>query len=51
MLSILLYLLQTVNPKSSFRQKFFLLVNKYPNIDLAAMGFPSTLENEALWEG
>ncbi len=51
MLSILLYLLQTVNPTSSFRKKFFLLVNKYPNIDLAAMGFPSTLENEALWEG
>jgi abortive infection bacteriophage resistance protein len=51
MLSILLYLLQTVNPKSSFRKKFFLLVNKYPSIDLAAMGFPSTLENEALWDG
>ena len=51
MLSILLYLLQTVNPKSSFRQKFFLLVNKYPSIDLVAMGFPSTLENEALWDG
>lgn len=29
----------------------FLLVNKYPNIDLATMGFPSTLENEALWDG
>jgi abortive infection bacteriophage resistance protein len=51
MLSIILYLLQTVNPKSSFRKKFFLLLDKYPSIDIAAMGFPSTIKLETLWEG
>jgi abortive infection bacteriophage resistance protein len=49
MFSILIYLLKPVNPKSTFRQKFFNLINKYPNIDLAAMGFPVAFEREALW--
>jgi len=49
MLSILLYLLQTVNPKSTFRKKFFNLTSKYPNIDIAAMGFPISFENDVLW--
>lgn len=51
MLSILLYFLQTVNPKSTFRQKFCSLTSKYQNIDLAAMGFPATLDSETLWNG
>ncbi|NTU67728.1 MAG: Abi family protein [Chlorobiaceae bacterium] len=49
MLSILLYFLQTVNPNSSFGQKFLKLTSKYPNIDLDAMGFPTAFEREVLW--
>ncbi len=49
MLSIILYLLQTVNPNSTFRLKFLNLTTKYPNIDLAAMGFPAATDNETLW--
>jgi len=49
MLSILLYLLQTVNPKSTFKTKFLDLTRKYPNVDLGAMGFPSTWTGEPLW--
>jgi abortive infection bacteriophage resistance protein len=50
MLSILLYLLQTVNPNSTVKQKFLSLKCKYPNIDLSAMGFPELFEREDLWK-
>jgi abortive infection bacteriophage resistance protein len=38
-LSIILYFLQTVNPKNTFVRKFRRLLEKYPNIDIKAMGF------------
>jgi abortive infection bacteriophage resistance protein len=50
MFSILIYLLQTVNPKSSFRLKFYNLLDKYQNIDFAAMGFPEMFQYEELWQ-
>ena len=49
-LSIILYLLNTVNPKHSFKQKLCDLFAKYPNVDKAAMGFPADWENEPLWK-
>ena len=49
-LSMLIYLLNTVNPKHTFKQKLENLFAKYPNVDRAAMGFPATWRNEPLWK-
>lgn len=49
MLSILLYLMQTINPGNTFVARFKVLLAKYPNVDESAMGFPSTWETEPLW--
>jgi abortive infection bacteriophage resistance protein len=48
-LSMILYLLQTINPKNSFSQRFQTLLAKYPNVDTRAMGFPSNWKDEILW--
>jgi len=48
-LSMLIYLLNTVNPKNTFKQKFENLFAKYPNVDRAAMGFPVNWRSEPLW--
>lgn len=48
-MSILLYLLQTINSKNTFVKRFKELLTEYPNIDVAAMGFPANWENETLW--
>lgn len=48
-LSMILYFLQTVNPKNTFSQKLKSLLDKYPNIDVKAMGFPGGWEDELLW--
>ena len=48
-LCMIKYLLQTVNPNNSFRSKLKSLLNKYPNVDIAAMGFPPGWESEPLW--
>jgi abortive infection bacteriophage resistance protein len=48
-LSMIIYLLQTVNPRHTFRKKFDALCTRYPNVDVAAMGFPITWESEPLW--
>jgi len=48
-LSMIIYLLNTVNPKHTFRQKLETLFAKYPNVDRAAMGFPPTWRSEPLW--
>ncbi len=49
-LSMILYLLQTVNPKNTFVRKFRRLLEKYPNIDIKAMGFPTEWARELLWD-
>jgi abortive infection bacteriophage resistance protein len=49
-LSMILYLLQTINPKNSFSQRFQNLLEKYPNIDTRAMGFPANWKNDKLWK-
>ena len=49
-LSMIKYLLNTVNPKSTFTQKFAQILKKYPNVDVRAMGFPNKWESEPLWK-
>jgi abortive infection bacteriophage resistance protein len=49
-LSMIIYLLNIVNPSHTFRQKLEDLFLKYPNVDRAAMGFPPEWRNELLWK-
>jgi abortive infection bacteriophage resistance protein len=49
-LSMIIYLLNTVNPKHTFKQKLEDLFLKYPNVDRAAMGFPTDWRTEPLWK-
>jgi abortive infection bacteriophage resistance protein len=48
-LSMIVYMLNIINPKHSFKQKLDALFEKYPSIDKAAMGFPVDWREEALW--
>lgn len=50
MLSMIRYLLQTVNPKSVFSSRLKTLMNKYDNVDPNAMNFPANWKNETLWK-
>jgi abortive infection bacteriophage resistance protein len=49
-LSIIIYFLNTINPKHTFRQKLENLFAKYPNVDKVAMGFPPDWQAEPLWQ-
>jgi abortive infection bacteriophage resistance protein len=49
-LSMVAYLLQSVNPHNKFKVKFKNLLHKYPNVDPKALGFPSNWETELLWK-
>ena len=49
-LSMMLFLMDTINPNNSIHTKFKALLAKYPNIDVRAMGFPSGWEREPLWK-
>ncbi|HEY9559911.1 MAG TPA: Abi family protein [Anseongella sp.] len=51
LLSIVIYLLDIINPKHSFKKKLNQLFRTYPMADLKAMGFPSEWEREPLWNG
>jgi hypothetical protein len=44
------YLLITVNPGNTFTLKITDLLEKYPNIDILAMGFPADWRGEELWQ-
>jgi abortive infection bacteriophage resistance protein len=48
-LSIIGYLLQTINPKHTFPQKVNDLFARYPIVDIKAMGFPEDWRLEPLW--
>lgn len=48
-LSMMLYLMQTINPDNSIVKRLTALFEKYPNVHLAAMGFPTNWKNETLW--
>jgi hypothetical protein len=47
---MIVYMLNIINPKHSFKQKLDALFEKYPSIDKAAMGFPIDWQEEALWD-
>ena len=49
-LSMMLYLLQSIDAKHQFIFRFKVLLSKYPNIDVTAMGFPTNWKNEPLWK-
>jgi len=49
-LSIIIYLLNVINPNHNFKSKFKALLHKYPDVDPAAMGFTSTWGQEPLWQ-
>jgi abortive infection bacteriophage resistance protein len=49
-LSCSLYLLKVVNPKTRTGKHFRELLNKYPKVNVRAMGFPSNWEKEELWK-
>ncbi|MGF7217042.1 abortive infection bacteriophage resistance protein [Spirosoma lacussanchae] len=49
-LSMILFLLSTVNPNHRFLQKLAALFHNYPEVDKNAMGFESGWENEPLWQ-
>lgn len=50
-LSIIIYLLQTVNPGNTFATRLKALFLKYPSMDMAAMGFPPDWQSQILWKG
>ena len=49
LLCCVVYWLNGIYADHSFTQKFKLLLKAYPNIDITAMGFPPSWENEPLW--
>ncbi len=44
------YLLYTISPQNRFKVKLKALMEKYPSVDISAIGFPSDWEQEALWQ-
>lgn len=50
MLSVVVYMLQEVNPKSTFKSKFKKLLKKDPETDTLSMGFLPNWEEEPLWQ-
>ena len=50
-LSMIIYWLNTINPNHSFVSRFKTLLNRYPSIDVRAMGFPDDWKDESLWKG
>lgn len=50
MFSMILFLMQTINPNNMVVKRFKNLLSEYPNIDETAMGFPKNWEDEELWK-
>lgn len=44
------YLLYTISPQNKFKAKLKVLMEKYPTIDISAIGFPADWEQELLWQ-
>lgn len=49
LLSILIYWLNIINPKQTFKNKLYRLLKAYPMVDVKAMGFPANWETEPIW--
>jgi len=48
-LTIINYLLDTITPNHTFRQKVKNLLTKYPNVNVSAMGFPKGWDVDPFW--
>ena len=48
-LCIIRYILASVSPNNNFNKKIANLLDRFPSIDIAAMGFYEGWENEHLW--
>ena len=48
-LCFLAYLQNSIHPNNTFRQRFFALLEAYPNVDTKAMGCPANWRKEPLW--
>ncbi|MGI8600258.1 MAG: Abi family protein [Chitinophagaceae bacterium] len=48
-LSMMLYLLQSIDSKHQFIFRFTVHLKKYKNVDVTAMGFPHNWNEESLW--
>ena len=48
-LSMIIYLLNNINPNHTFKHKLLGLLQAYPMIDVKAMGFPVGWETENIW--
>ena len=46
----MLYCLNAIEPANSFVQEFKALLSAHPEVDIAAMGFPSNWQAEPLWK-
>jgi len=49
-LSMVIYLLNTISPNQSFKRRLRQLLEKYPNVSIKAMGFPIGWKSEPLWD-
>lgn len=49
-LSMILYLLQTINPQSTFHKRFKQLSARYSDVELTSLGFPLNWKSEPLWK-
>lgn len=49
LLCCLVYWLNSIYGNNEFVKNFKVLLNKYPNVDTTAMGFPTNWEDEPLW--
>lgn len=48
-LTIMQYLLRIVNPATTFALRLSSLINEFPQVDIAAMGFPADWESKSIW--
>ncbi len=48
-LCIIKYFLNIISPQNAMTSKLKTLLNAYPGIDIAAMGFPQGWENDPVW--
>lgn len=49
LLCCLLYWVNNIQPDNTFKADIQQLIEKFPNVDPSAMGFPKGWEQEALW--
>ena len=49
-LCIIKYFLDIISPQNDMRDKLLKLLTDFPSIDLAAMGFPQSWQQEPLWQ-